>query len=192
METDSRLCRFKATELQDLPYVSVKDGKPPSRRLKLTPKMRSFINAYVGEAKGNGLEAIRLSDYECKTKTSIHQTYAELMNHPLVQAEIEKRLIKRQEKSEVTADYLIAKLIDIIDAIDEEKTGDRLRAIELAGKAIALWKERQEHTGADGEAIRIEQERKESVADFTSRISSLAQRRGTDNVIEFPVGSGEG
>lgn len=177
-----------------MPYLSIKDGITESRAYtgrKLTPKMRSFIDAYFGAANFNGLKAIELSDYNCKTKHSIHQTYAELMNHPLVSAEIERRMEKRQQKSEVTADYLIAKLIDIIDDIEEEKTGDRLRAIELAGKAIALWKERQEHTGADGEAIRIEQERTQSVADFTSRISSLAKRAGEDNVVSFPIGSGE-
>lgn len=170
-------------------YRSIKDGVTESRAYKgrkLTPKMLSFINAYFGPANFNGLKAMELSDYNCKTKYSTHQTYAELMNHPLVVAEIEKRNAKRQQKSEITSDYLIAKLIDIIDDIEEEKTGDRLRAIELAGKAIALWKERQEHTGADGEAIRIEQERKETVADFTSRISGLAKRAGADNVVGFP------
>lgn len=171
-----------------MPYANIKTGEPPKRRLKLTLKMRSFINAYVGEAKGNGLEAIRLSDYDCKTKTSIHQTYAELMNHPLVIAEIEKRLVKKQEKSEVTADYLIAKLLDIIDADETEKTADRLRAVELAGKAIALWKERQEVSGPDGAAIQHEQHIKESVADFTSRISGLVDRAGANSttVIPFP------
>lgn len=177
-----------------MPYVSIKEGGA-KRKIRLTPKMRSFIDAYVGEAKGNGLEAIRLSLYECKTKTSTHQTYAELMNHPLVIEEIQRRLDRRSEKAEkkaeLTADYLIAKLITIIeDATEAEKTTDRLRAIELAGKAIALWKERQEVTGADGEAIRIEQERKETVADFTSRISRLVKRDGPDESTVVPFRSG--
>ena len=176
-------------------YLSIKDGRTVSKAYtgrKLTPKMRSFIDAYCGPANYNGLKAIELSDYECKTYYSKHQTYAELMNHPLVVAEIERRMTKKQEKSEVKADHLISRLLEIIDAIDEEKTSDRLRAIELAGKAIAMWKERQEITGADGEVIRIEQERKESVADFTRRIASLANRTGEANVVEFPNGGGAG
>jgi hypothetical protein len=178
-------------------YLSVKDGTVVSKRKdslgrKLTPKMLSFINAYFGEANFNAIKAMELSDYNCTTKYSVHQTSAELMNHPLVRAEIEKRLAKREQKSEVKAEYLIQKLLAIIDASDEEKTADRLRAIELAGKAIALWKERQELTGADGGAIQHEQNVRESVADFTSRISSLAQRAGTTNVIEFPDGRREG
>jgi hypothetical protein len=115
------------------------------------------------------------------------------MDHPAIQAEIKRRLEKREKQSEIRAEYLINKLVEIIDDLEGlEKTADRLRAIELAGKAIALWKERQEVTGADGGAIQHEQHIKESVADFTSRISSLSQRTGTDNVVKFPDGRGEG
>lgn len=177
-------------------YLSIKDDRIESNAYtgrKLTPKMLSFIDAYFGAANFNALRAIELSDYNCKTKFSIHKTSAELMNHPLVKAEIDRRLLKREQKSEVKAEYLINKLIEIIDDLSaSEKTADRLRAIELAGKAIALWKERQEVTGADGGAIQHEQHVKESVADFTSRISSLVKRGGAGNVVDFPERGGTG
>jgi phage terminase small subunit len=159
---------------------------------KLTPKMLSFINAYFGEANFNALRAIELSDYACKTKYSIHQTSAELMNHPLVIAEIKRRMEIREQKSEIKAEFLIQKLLEIIQATQEDNPQAALRAIELAGKSIAMWKERQEITGADGGAIRHEQEVKESVADFTSRIASLAERSGEDNVVSFPRRGGAG
>lgn len=176
-------------------YLSIKDDRTESNAYtgrKLTPKMLSFIDAYFGAANFNALRAIELSEYNCKTKFSIHKTSAELMNHPLVKAEIDKRLAKREQKSEVKAEYLINKLIEIIDDIEDEKTADRLRAIELAGKAIALWKERQEVSGPDGAAIQHEQHVKESVADFTSRISSLVKRGGASNVVSFPERGGTG
>lgn len=175
-------------------YLSVKEGRVQGTNgqgQRLTPKMRSFIDQYCGPANYNALKAIELSDYNCKTRASAHQTSVELMSHPLVLAEIDKRLIKKQAKSELKAEYLLEKLITIIDdAESQEKTSDRLKAIELAGKAIALWKERQEVSGPDGGAIQHEQHVKESVADFTSRLSSLARRAGTDNVVEFPDGRG--
>jgi phage terminase small subunit len=146
----------------------------------------------MGEARGNGEEAIRLSDYQCTTKYSIHQTYAELMNHPLVKAEIERRQARREQESGVKAEYLISKLLSIIEDTQKDNPQAALRAIELAGKSIAMWKERQEITGADGGAIRHEQEVKESVADFTSRISSLVERSGANNVVELPKRSGTG
>jgi len=175
--------------------MSIKDGytKPTTYRgRKLTPKMITFIDAYFGEANFNGQKAIELSAYECKTKTSIHQTYAELMNHPLVKAEIDRRMAKRSERQEVKAEYLIAKLMTIIEDTQTDNPQAALRAIELAGKSIALWKERQEISGPDGSAIRHEQEVKENVADFTSRIASLIKRNGTSNVVEFPERSGAG
>lgn len=163
---------------------------------KLTLKMHSFIDAYFGEANFNALEAMRLSDYKCTTPASIDQTTAELMNHPLVMEEIKRRTALRSEKSEIKAEYLLNKLIQIIDDVsDQEKTADKLRAIELAGKAIALWKDRQEISGPDGEAIRHEQHVKESVAEFTTRIETLAKRggnaggdepEGTENIVSFP------
>lgn len=152
--------------------------------------MLSFINAYFGAANFNGVKAIELSDYKCTTKYSIHQTYAELMNHPLVKAEIDKRQIKREQKSEVKAEHLIAKLLEIIEDTQTENPQAALRAIELAGRSIALWKDRQEISGPDGNAIRHEQQIKESVADFTSRISSLVKRAGAANVVEFPERTG--
>jgi hypothetical protein len=161
-----------------LAYLSIKDGTTESRAYngrKLTPKMLSFINAYFGEANFNGLKAMELSDYQCTTKYSIHQTYAELMNHPLVKAEIDRRLEARQQKSEVKAEYLIAKLITIIEDTQTDNPQAALRAIELAGKAIE-----------------VQQQVKESVADFTSRISSLVKRAGQNNVVELPIRSRTG
>lgn len=114
------------------------------------------------------------------------------MDHPMIRAEIERRHEARREKSEVTAEFLLSKLLEVIDSPEDEKTADRLRAIELAGKAIALWKERQEVSGPDGGAIQHEQRVKESANEFTSRIASLIKRTGTDNVVELPERRGEG
>ena len=88
-----------------------------------------------------------------------------------------------------SADFLLTKLMTIITD-DEVKTTDKLRAIELAGKSIALWKDRQEISGPDGEAIKMEQKVKQDVADFTSRLSRLSTASGTGGVVEFPKSGG--
>lgn len=170
-----------------MPFLSVCDGRLVSgnhKGKKLTPKMVEFVDLYMIHM--NATKAVELSSYKTINPT---RHAADLMQHPLIRAEIEQRLAKRSEKSELTAEYLIQKLLNIIEA-DATKTPDQLRAIELAGKSIALWKERQEISGVDGEAIRHEQNVKESVAEFTGRISGLAKRAGTDNVVSFPDGSG--
>lgn len=157
---------------------------------------------YFGEAKLNATEAFRLSSY---SDSGIHNKTraAELMRRPAVRAEIGKRHSERKEvtvrTAELKAEYLLSKLAEIIETEQTKNPQAALRAIELAGKAIALWKDRQEISGPDGEAIKHEQHIKESAAAFTDRIKSIAGRAtgtdgpsGTSNVVRFPDGNGEG
>lgn len=169
-------------------YLSARDGDTPSPKgkgRKLTSKMLSFVDHYFSDGDFNGTKSLLLSDYKVSDQNAPMMA-AELLNHPLVQAEIKRRQVIRTEKSEVKAEYLIMKLMQIIEDTQEGNPQAALRAIELAGKSIALWKERQEISGPDGAAIQNELKVKESVADFTSRISSLAKRHGTSNVVSLP------
>lgn len=179
-----------------MPFLNVSEGRVVSRNRKghkLTPKMLEFIDLYLIHM--NAAKAVELSSYNTKNPNGFA---IELMQHPLIRAEVDKRLVARSERSEVTAEFLIQKLLNIIDNTEINNPNAALRAIELAGKSIALWKDRQEISGPDGQAIRHEQDIKESVADFTTRIQSLAKRQvpsgipsisertGTDNIVEFP------
>ena len=164
------------------PYKAKEGG----RGQRLTPKMVTFIDAYFGEANFNATRAIELSAYEAAPGRNSTFQAVELMKHPLVMAEIKRRQSIRTEKSELKAEYLIDKLMQMIEDNQIDNPTAALRAIELAGKSIALWKERQEISGPDGEAIKHEQHVKESVAAFTSRVAGLAKRAGTSNVVEFP------
>lgn len=147
---------------------------------KLSLKQRAFIDEYM--VSQNASEAVLKAGYKT---TNQNRIASELLQHPLVSAEIERRMEEKQEKTELRADYLVNKLIDIIEN-ETDKTADKLRAIELAGKTLALWRERQEITGADGDAIKTEQKVKEDVADFTRSLSRLVKRTGTGGVTEFP------
>lgn len=149
--------------------------------------MAMFVEHFL--ACSNASEAVRLAGYVTNNE---HKLGSELRRHPLVSKAIDEGHEKRKERMEITADYLLAKLVDVIDN-DTDRTSDKLRAIELAGKAIALWKERQEISGPDGGAIAMEQKRiNDDVSDFTSRIARLAKRNGTDGVSEFPKPGADG
>jgi len=162
-------------------YLKEGDEAPKNGKGKtLSPKMRAFIDEYM--VSQNASEAVLKAGYKTRNQNRIA---SELLRHPLVSAEIEKRLAEKQEKTELRADYLVNKLIAIIDN-DDQRTSDQLKAIELAGKTLALWRERQEVTGADGDAIKMEQKVKEDVADFTRSLSRLVKRGGTGEVAEFP------
>jgi phage terminase small subunit len=154
---------------------------------KISPKMARFVDEYMIDM--NASAAVLRVPYKT---TNPNRVGAELLRHPLVVDEIKRRTEKKRENMELKADYLINKLIAIIED-GEVKTADTLRAIELAGKSIALWKERQEITGADGEAIRVQEQKIErEVDDFKSRIASIAERGGASVVPIKPKPRGAG
>lgn len=163
-------------------YLRKSDGVPSKGKgARLSPKMKLFVEAYTTNG-GVASKAVEEAGY--KTNNAA-QLGAELRNHPLISAEIEKLEAKMQDKREIERDYLLNKLVDVIENA-EEKTSDKLRAIELAGKAIALWRERQEISGPDGESIKMEQKAEQNVANFKSKLDRLARRAGTGAVTQFP------
>lgn len=166
-----------------MPFKSVYRGE--SARQKgghLTPKMAKFLDLYM--LHGSGTKAVKESDY--KYGSHPERLAQRLLAHPTIREEIAKRQAKNTKKFEVTAEYLVDKLAAIVNRTEEDNPQAALRAIELLGKTIAIWKDRQEITGADGDAIKLEQQTKENAADFSRRIAGLAKRAGTSNVVEFP------
>lgn len=166
-----------------MPFLSVCDGRLTSgnhKGKKLTPLMVEFVDLYMIHM--NATKAVELGGYRTKNPT---RHAAELMQHPLIIAEIEKRMAARSKKFEVKAEYLIEKLINIIEG-DQIKTADQLKAIELVGKSIALWKERQEISGVDGAAIQTEQRTTEAADAFTQKLKQLGKREATSgNVVSI-------
>lgn len=165
-----------------------KGMEPPTKGKgsKLGYKMRAFVDEYMVDMNANA--AVLRAGYKTKNKGIMA---AELMSHPLVIREIEARMAERREKTELSAQYVINKLVDIVENTEANNPQAALRGLELLGKTMALFKERQEISGPDGNAIEMEQRVKEDVTDFTSRISSLAKRAGADGVVGFPKRASE-
>lgn len=148
---------------------------------KLGPKMERFVEEYLVDL--NASEAVIRAGYKTRNKNRMG---AELLRHPLVKAAIDERIDARRERMELTADYVLTKLVAIVEDTERGNPQAALRGLELLGKHLGLYKDRQEISGPDGGAIEMEQRVKEDVADFTSRLSSLAKRQGTSGVVEFP------
>lgn len=151
---------------------------------KLSAKMVKFIDHYMGDCQMNGSKAFIAAGYKAHDKAAINRYSTRLLRHPLISKEIARRQGLHRERMEFSADFLLAKLMTIINDGDT-KTADQLRAIELAGKSIALWKERQEISGPDGKAIEMEQKITEEVNEFTSRIARLAESGRTSGVVKL-------
>lgn len=147
----------------------------------LTLKQLRFVEEF--EKSMDKTDACLKAGYQTKNPGIMGD---QVFNHPAVQAELDKRFERRRKRMEVKGDFLVNKLLEIIEDTQKDNPQACLRAIELAGKSIALWKERQEISGPDGKAIEMEQRVQEDVADFKGRIDSIAKRAGTGGVAQFP------
>ena len=105
---------------------------------------------------------------------------------------LEAGLNEKVRRNEVTADYVLEKLVAIVEETEKGNPNAALRGLELLGKHLGLYKDRQEISGPDGGAIQTEQKTQEHAADFTRKLSRLAASAGTGEVVSFPVRRGEG
>lgn len=160
-----------------------KDYTPPKtgKGSEIAPKMKIFVDEYLVDL--NASKAVVRAGY----KTKNPNRYAtELLQHPLVKQRIELRLAERRDKMELSAEYVINKLIAIVDETETDNPQAALRGLELLGKHLGLYRDRQEISGPDGKAIEMEQRVKEDVDDFTSKLSRLATAAGAGTVVGFP------
>lgn len=74
---------------------------------------------------------------------------------------------------QIDKDYVIQKVTEIITTATRDS--DKLRGLELIAKHLGMFIERTEITGRDGEAIRIEETKKEA-DDVARRIRAIASK----------------
>jgi phage terminase small subunit len=153
-----------------------KNSVPPEKGKgsKLTTKMENFVNEYFVDL--NASAAVLRAGYRT---SSPNKMAVKLMNHPLVRTAIDERKEERREKTELTADYVITKLVAIADKTEDLNPQASLRALELLGKHLGLYRDRQEISGPDGEAIQMEQKVKESAEQFTNKLLALSRKADT-------------
>ena len=107
--------------------------------MALTPKQERFVQEYLVDL--NATQAAIRAGYSAKTASRIGP---QLLVKTCISEAIQKAMKKREKRTEVTQDYVIAKLREIVekDASDgpdsELKYANKIRALELLGK----------HTGA--------------------------------------------
>lgn len=150
---------------------------------RLSPKAVLFVEYYLADPSLNASKAVVAAGY--KTNNA-NRLATDLLRQPLVQRTIQEKTEKRFEKFSITQDYVLQKLKSIVEATEDGNPQAALRGLELLGKHLGLYRDRTEISGPDGEAIKMEQQVKEDVTDFKSRLARLTDSRGAGEVSEFP------
>lgn len=166
-------------------YLKIGDEVPTKGKGSRLGKLQwKFVEAYTdpdGPGYRQATAAVKVAGYKTNNPGVLG---TQLMQHPIIVREIRRLEKEREDRLALSADYVINKLMDLVE--DTAKDNDRIRALELLGKNLGLFKERQEISGPDGEAIKYEQKVKEDAADFARAIARLAERRGEAGVAEVP------
>lgn len=146
---------------------------------ELTIKQKRFVDNYV--TLGNASEAVIQAGYATKNKNRMG---SKMLQQPKIKAAIDERLQEERERNELTADLVIQKLMNIVDATETDNPTAALRGLELLGKHLGLYRDRQEISGPDGGAIEMDQRQTESIQELHNSLDRLASRN-KDNVVEL-------
>lgn len=115
----------------------------------LTPKQAAFVREYLIDLCA--ADAARRAGF---AGAHVRKTAHELMQKPEVQAAIGAAQAKRAARVEDSQDEVLRDLRRIGQMAEARGDfGPALRAAELRGKHLGMFRERVEHTGVDGGPI---------------------------------------
>lgn len=107
-------------------------------KAKLTPKQKQFCKEYMIDL--NATQAAIRAGYSKKTAHSIGD---ENLRKPAIQAELQKQMDKRAEKTGRTAEDVLRDIQEIKSrAMDENDHKNALKALEMEGKHLGMFTDR--------------------------------------------------
>lgn len=108
--------------------------------MALTPKQERFVQEYLVDL--NATAAAKRAGYSEKRASELGY---QLLHKTTVQTAIQRAVISRSQRTEVTQDYVIEKLMDIADKRASDapnsdlKYSSQIKALELLGKHLGTW-----------------------------------------------------
>jgi len=134
--------------------------------IKLTERQKQFILEYLVDL--NASAAAARAGY---SKKNAHIKGYRLLKDPRITAEIDRARQERISRTEITADYVLSQLKEIVErCMQREAVKDRSgketgeyrfdasganKALELLGKHLKLFTDKTEVSGKDGEELSI-------------------------------------
>ena len=118
--------------------------------IKLTAKQERFVEAYLGN--GNATEAYKIAGYKAKNDNVASPESSKLLRNPKVSQAITRRKVgnlaekqKKQDKYEITQDWLISQLITTIEDARADKQHNTVRnSLVDIGKLVGLYYDKKE------------------------------------------------
>lgn len=173
-----------------------------TKKKELTDKQQRFIEEYLKDF--NATQACIRAGY---SKANADKIGSELLGKTRVKEALEAKRAKIAKKAETSVEWVLEKLKTVAErCLQEEAVNDRdgnftgvfkfeaagvNRALELIGKYHGMFRDKIEHTGKDGEAIKHEVASKITIDTIDERISSMLQNSNGMYSYVTPIASDE-
>lgn len=151
----------------------------------LTPRQSAFAQEYIKDF--NGQAAAQRAGY---TGANLNKQAHQMLTHPGIRRAIDTLLEERNKNLNVDIAWVVRKLTRTLERCETEDNFNPtavLRSAELLGKYLGMFIDRQEISGPDGEAIKLEQKIREDANDFAERIKKLSESSVTPTVVPLKV-----
>lgn len=156
---------------------AIETGNIAQIRDEMNPLQLAFCNEYIVDF--NAAEACLRAGYQTKNSK---QMGLQVLKYPGVRILIDHMVAERSKTVLVDVDYVVNKIVNTIEKAESTSNHTAvLRGAELLAKYLGMFIERQEITGKDGEAIKL-QKVEEDVNDFLSSITRLSERSKPSNL----------
>ena len=132
----------------------------------LSIKQLKFIDAYLGEAKGNGSKAAQLAGYRGSSQT-LKAVASENLAKPDIANEIEKRL-----QTVMNGEEVLQELSAIAGAECREpvRVGEKLQALQIMAKHHKLLTDKVETESIDADPAALASELAKLITDAVDRL----------------------
>ena len=88
------------------------------------------------------------------SKKTAQEQSSRLLSNVIIQKHIEKLREKQTKRTEIDADYVIKGILEVVTA-EGVKHNDKLKGLELLGRHLAMFIDRQRIAGEDGGPVPI-------------------------------------
>jgi phage terminase small subunit len=155
--------------------VAMAEGDLQTVLDSLTGKQRAFVEEYLKDL--NGAEAVLRAGYDVKPGNQ-NRMANQLLQNKAIRYAIDGLRAQRADHTPITADYVLRKIVDVIERSENGPKYDAqsiLRATELLGRHLGLYKDKQEVSGPGGGPIET-RDVQDNADEFLNIVDRLAER----------------